>query len=788
MVCEGGEIICSADTGVSEEICDGVDNDFDGAVDNGNPGGGEICDTGLLGVCSSGTTVCESGEIICSADIGVSEEICDGLDNDCDGAVDNGNPGGGEVCDTGLLGVCSSGTMVCEGGEIICSADTGVSAEICDDGLDNDCDGFSDTEELDCGAPEAPERLALIALYNYTDGDNWADNTGWLGDPGTECDWYGVTCTPGSGLTGINLANNQLTGIIPHEIGNLPGLRRLYLYTNNLTGDIPSELWTLTNLEKLGLGDNQLTGTIPSAIGNLNELRYLALNINQLTGSIPAEIGNLTGLSTLSLGNNQLTGSIPAEIGNLTNLQQLRLANNQLTGNIPPEIGNLANLLDLGLSFNQLSGDVPFEIGNLSGLQFLYLYNNQLTGYIPVEIGNLTNLQRLILSDNQLEGDIPPEIGNLTSLVDLRLDRNQLTGNISSEIGNLRGLQILYLYKNQLTGYIPAEIGNLTLLQFLVLNNNRLTGRLPPALGNLIDLVYLDIAYNQLNGSIPSTFSDLAALEYFNVTGNCLVDFEPVSHVPELIGVYAQTDTCKSKGLPWLLMLLLDDEESVNLTCDSNDILLCDNRSDCVAVGGYWWSDNFCRGVSESETVESVNGRIWMDRNLGASRVATILTDSEAYGDLYQWGRDADGHQLRTSVTTSVLSSTDDPGHGVFITTTTPPYDWRNPQNDNLWQGVAGTNNPCPAGFRLPTITEWEAERVSWSSNDSAGAFGSPLKLVAAGSRGGSGSLNGVSGLGYYWSATVGGTWARSLGFGSGASVGYYKSRASGSSLRCIMD
>jgi hypothetical protein len=249
--------------------------------------------------------------------------------------------------------------------------------------------------------------------------------------------------------------------------------------------------------------------------------------------------------------------------------------------------------------------------------------------------------------------------------------------------------------------------------------------------------------------------------------------------------------TCKSKGLPWL-MLLLDDEESVNLTCDSNDLLPCDNRSDCVAVGGYWWSDNFCRGVSESETVESANGRIWMDRNLGASRVPTSLTDSEAYGDLYQWGRDADGHQIRTSVTTSVLSSIDDPNHGFFITKTTLPYDWRAPQNDNLWQGVAGTNNACPAGFRLPTITEWEAERVSWSSNDSAGAFGSPLKLVAAGRRDSNGSLNGVGGLGYYWSATVGGTWARSLGFGSsasvGASVGYYKSRASGSSLRCIMD
>jgi hypothetical protein len=93
-------------------------------------------------------------------------------------------------------------------------------------------------------------------------------------------------------------------------------------------------------------------------------------------------------------------------------------------------------------------------------------------------------------------------------------------------------------------------------------------------------------------------------------------------------------------------------------------------------------------------------GQVWMDRNLGASRVATSSTDSAAYGDLYQWGRGADGHQIRTSGTTDVTSDTDVPGHDDFITTNTSPYDWRSPQNDNLWQGVSGINNPCPDMFR----------------------------------------------------------------------------------------
>jgi hypothetical protein len=143
-----------------------------------------------------------------------------------------------------------------------------------------------------------------------------------------------------------------------------------------------------------------------------------------------------------------------------------------------------------------------------------------------------------------------------------------------------------------------------------------------------------------------------------------------------------------------------------------------------------------------------------MDRNLGASRVAISADDSEAYGDLYQWGRCADGHEKRNSPTTSTLSSTDSPGHGSFILklTTTIPYDWRYPQNDNLWQGAAGTNNPCPSGFRLPTNNEMETELLSWSSKDTAGAFGSPLKLVAAGQRSyHNGTIIKAGSYGYYW-------------------------------------
>ncbi|MCI5118952.1 MAG: hypothetical protein D3913_13590, partial [Candidatus Electrothrix sp. LOE1_4_5] len=132
------------------------------------------------------------------------------------------------------------------------------------------------------------------------------------------------------------------------------------------------------------------------------------------------------------------------------------------------------------------------------------------------------------------------------------------------------------------------------------------------------------------------------------------------------------------------------------------------------------------------DTVTSLTGRVWMSRNLGASRVALSSTDEDAYGDLYQWGRLTDGHEKRTSGTTTELSSTDVPGHSDFILAS---IYWRNPHNNNLWQGVNGVNNPCPAGFKLPTEAEFNAEINSWSSKDAAGAFASPLKLVLAGYR-----------------------------------------------------
>ena len=215
----------------------------------------------------------------------------------------------------------------------------------------------------------------------------------------------------------------------------------------------------------------------------------------------------------------------------------------------------------------------------------------------------------------------------------------------------------------------------------------------------------------------------------------------------------------------------------------------CNNKGIYVYDGATFKHSSSGATAGITTTVVAVvgaGGATWMDRNLGASRVATSQTDSDAYGDLYQWGRFTDGHQSRTSSTVNTNSDIDNPPHGDWITEPSNPYDWRTPQNDNLWQGVNGINNPCPIGYRLPTETEWITEFQAWSSQDADGGFNSPLKLSLGGERSSNdGDLINVGNTGYYWTSTVNGSWANRLNVSFVANINP-NSRGNGASVRCI--
>ena len=191
----------------------------------------------------------------------------------------------------------------------------------------------------------AMEKEALIALYKATHGDNWQNNTNWLSNQPVG-EWKGVSTNREGLITLIHLGNNQLSGNIPDEIGNLTNLYTLYLGDNQLSGNIPDEIGNLTNLRDLDLGGNLLFGNIPDEIGKLTNLQTLYLDGNQLSGNIPDEIGNLTKLASLNFNYNQLSGSLPTSVSRLTQLTSnysFQLIKNNLSGVIPSEIKDMPN-------------------------------------------------------------------------------------------------------------------------------------------------------------------------------------------------------------------------------------------------------------------------------------------------------------------------------------------------------------------------------------------------------------------------------------------------------------
>ena len=295
-----------------------------------------------------------------------------------------------------------------------------------------------------------PDRAALVALYEATDGPNWTKSDGWLSDRPLR-EWFGINTDASGRVNYVYLANNRLRGPIPPELGNLRNLENLIIWGNGLRGPIPSELGGLSSMTTLSLSDNSLEGAIPPELGNLGSLRNLTLQENQLTGPIPPELGNLRSLESLQLFDNRLTGPIPPELGLLSNLSQLWLRTNRLTGPIPPELGNLASLRNLALHWNRLTGPIPSELGNLRSLELLGLFDNRLTGQIPPELGNLASLEELWLNANELTGPIPPELGNLAALERLWLDANVgLFGPLPRTLLNLGQLRELPFHETGL--------------------------------------------------------------------------------------------------------------------------------------------------------------------------------------------------------------------------------------------------------------------------------------------------------------------------------------------------
>jgi hypothetical protein len=188
------------------------------------------------------------------------------------------------------------------------------------------------------------ESAALRILFNAVDGANWTKKNNWNSAPGTENNWYGISCDAGNTtVLELKLKNNNLSGKIPVDLSDLSNLKTLVLSGNSLNGP-PPDLGRLVKLSVLDLGNNQLSGPIPSWIAKLGNLKILDLSRNRFSGPIPPWLGDLKNLEILILDANRLRGPLPKELAKLSKLKILRVGHNGLTGKIPAAIGKLTGL------------------------------------------------------------------------------------------------------------------------------------------------------------------------------------------------------------------------------------------------------------------------------------------------------------------------------------------------------------------------------------------------------------------------------------------------------------
>ncbi|MGE0021312.1 MAG: S8 family serine peptidase [Draconibacterium sp.] len=431
------------------------------------------------------------------------------------------------------------------------------------------------------------DSLALVTIYNVTNGPNWGDKTNWL--TGNVQDWYGVTLNIEGRVTGLNLACNNLSGYIPTEIGNLTELKKLHLGNNmfvtNWYGSnslsqqpIPQTMANLTKLEVLSLDQLWMNSELPDVFGGMTELRELYIQYNYFNNhSLPAGIASCSRLERMSIYYNYFY-DLP-DLSGLNNLiyleagrcyfdfediepnlfipqfyyyNQRLILGEPVTLN-PATSDTVTHTIEVGGTFNnyqwlkdgvELNGQntntlvLPNISAGDAGIYTLRVTNSQATQL------TLTS-HPVIIYQNQLPIYKALEaLYNSTGGVNWNnktnwLSNEPLTTWFGINIDTYSGLYYLNLYNNNLIGSLPQEFGDLSMFYNISIGGNLgLSGEIPATVGQLTQLQYLQLYNNNLTGSIPDEILNCTNLRGINVQDNQITGSPDLSGFNNISWVY----------------------------------------------------------------------------------------------------------------------------------------------------------------------------------------------------------------------------------------------------------
>ena len=327
----------------------------------------------------------------------------------------------------------------------------------------------------------------------------------------------------------LDLPNNKLQGSLPIP----PPSILYYSVSNNMLTDISQMICELSSLSYLDVSYNNLSGFLPHCLGDLRNLSILNLQYNNFHGRTPQIFMEGCKLGMITLRQNHFEGLLPRSLANCTMLEVLDIGNNHIIDIFPSWLGILPELRVLILQSNRIHGFIgkPETIQRFPKLQVIDVSNNNISGKLPFEYfqiwkamqsfdaSHLTYMQANGLNlKTSSNGWLMAYIYSMTLtnkgiktkysriqdfFVAIDISGNNFEGEIPKILGNLKALHMLNFSNNVLIGFIPSTLAILTNLESPDLSQNMLVGEIPPQLVELTFLAFLNVSHNNLIGPIP---------------------------------------------------------------------------------------------------------------------------------------------------------------------------------------------------------------------------------------------------------------------------------------------